>query len=731
MQRITHKQLKIAGLSIIGIIIFLILFGLTLFLAVYYGAADKIPTKASLLDISNEEASIVYSSDNAIIGKYFAENRTNIRQEEIPEHLKNALVATEDKRFFSHRGYDTRSYFRVIVKSIFLGNSFSGGGSTITQQLAKNLFGRKKYKFMSMPVNKIKEIIIATRLEDIYSKNELLLLYFNSVPFGEDVYGIESASQRYFNKSTKDLKIEEAATLVGMLKANTYYNPHKNTENSFTRRNIVLQLMGNENYISKAQADSIQKIPLKPDYENLSIDAPAGYFVEQVKFKTQEILQEVNYKRKKNYDLEKDGLKIYTTLNYKIQKTAIEASRSHLGKMQKLLDKELKTRKYKDSFYKNQIKLSKNKEKDNELRKVNIFDQDGVKTIEITKYDSLWHYHKMLNASILITNPKTGAILSWVGGNHFKTMPFDMVNTHRQIASTFKPILYATALEQGISPDTYLENEEKEYPEYQNWHPQNANHKSTPDSTVALWYALANSMNLPAVDLYFKLAQNSVLEMCLKLKFPEIPEETPSIAIGTLDISLYEIVRAFGALAAVGKMHEPFFITKITDAQGNILYIKEKTEPDDIFSIETTQTITAMLQQVVEQGTGNKIRSVYGIKSELAAKTGTAQNYSDAWFMAYSPNIVVGTWVGARSPELHFNNGNGSGSALALPIAAQILKKLENDNSLRKKYLPQFEYPIEMYSFLQNPPYKQKGIKGFFNRIFDNMHNTDEETQIQ
>ena len=716
--------LKYTGAFISSIALLMILF----FLSVYFGAFGTLPNKYELLAINNEEASVVYSVDNMIIGKFFAENRTNIKWEQVPVHLKNALIATEDKRFLSHKGYDNRSYFRVLFKSILKGGNDGGGGSTLTQQLVKNLYGRKNYSFLSLPINKIKEAIIASRLENVYTKDELLLLYLNSIPFGEDVYGVESAAQRYFNKHVSELKIEESAVLIGMLKANTYYNPLLNPKNSIARRNLVLNLMVKENYVKASSIDSLLKLPLVLNYENLNLKVPAGYFVHQIKKKTLDILDSIQAKTGKEYNLEKDGLKIYTTLNMQIQVISSDAVKNHLAVMQKLLDKELESSSTKKQWYKKQKLVDKNYDKDTLKRKVRIFDWEGIQTKKISKLDSLWHYYKMLNASILITNPKNGEIISWIGGNDFRTLPFDMVLSHRQIASAFKPILYATALENGINPCSYLENEVNIYPGYEDWEPQNANRESTPDSTVAFWYALAHSMNLPTVDLYFKVGREKLLNTCKKLHFPQFTEDAPSNALGTLDLSLYEIVKAYGSFANKGKMNDLVMINKITDADDNTLYIREYTEQEKIFSIETSQVITAILQQAINQGTGTKIRSQFKIQSELAGKTGTAQNHSDAWFIAYTPDLVLGAWVGASTPNIHFKGGNGAGSALALPIVGNVIKEIEKNPKLKKRYLTNFGLPGEVYEFLQCAPFHQNGIRGFFNRFFNRKHKKNNDT---
>ncbi len=708
------KYLKYFLIAISSLILLSVLF----FLAVYIGIFGPLPNKAELAAISNQEASQVISSDHKIIGKYFSENRTNIAWDQVPGHLKNALIATEDKRFFTHNGYDLQSYFRVFFKSVLMGDN-KGGGSTLTQQLVKNLYGRSNFSVLSMPVNKIKEIIIAARLEDMYTKEELLLLYLNSVPFGENLYGVETASQRYFNKPASKLKVEESAVLVGLLKANTYFNPRMNPKNSLERRNMVLDLMGKQGYLTVKEADRLQKLPLKLNYENVTLNAPAGYFVHQVKKKSLELLEDLKDENGKKYDLEKDGLKIYTTLNMQVQKMATDGIKKHMAEMQKVLDKELENHNFKKAWLA-KLKADGNlTEKDKEKRNIEVFDWKGVTTKKMSNIDSLWHYYKMLNAAVLITNPKNGAVITWIGGNDFRKLPFDMVQSHRQIASAFKPILYATAFENDFEPCNYLENEEKTYSEYDDWSPKNFDHKFTQDSTVALWYSLTHSMNLPTVDLYFKVGRQKLLNTCNKLNFPKIKDDAPSMALGTLDLSLVEIVSAYGAFANKGQTTEPVMIDKITDANGKIIYKREAAEFERVFSLKTSQMITAILENAINNGTGTRIRNQFGVRADIAGKTGTAQNYSDAWFIAYTPDLVIGTWVGANTPDIHYYSGQGSGSSLALPIAGNVLRGIENDAKLRKQFLTPFSIPNYIYDDMQCDPYHQKGIGGFFRRLFN------------
>ena len=429
------------------------------------------------------------------------------------------------------------------------------------------------------------------------------------------------------------------------------------------------------------------------------------------------ILENIKNKTGNEYNLQTDGLRIYTTLNMQVQTMTTEGIQKHLNGMQKVLDNELSYN-IKKHWYSKQSKRADYTPADKVKRNVEVFDWKGIATQRMSKIDSLWHYYKMLNAAVLITNPRDGSVITWIGGNDFRRLPFDMVLSHRQIASAFKPILYATALENGFEPCTYLENVEKIYPEYENWDPQNFDHKFTKDSTVALWYALANSMNLPTVDLYFKVGRENLINTCDRLHFPRIKNDAPSIAIGTLDLSLYEMVRAYGAFANKGQITEPVMINKITDAKGNVLYTRKAARFEKVFNESTAETITSILQRAINQGTGTRIRNQYGVRADLAGKTGTAQNYTNAWFIAYTPNMVVGTWVGASTPEVHFYSGTGSGSSLALPIVGNVLRGIENNSGLRRQFLTPFSTSDSVYSVLNCEPYRQTGIKGFFNRLF-------------
>lgn len=755
MIKIQKKTIKKISISVAALALLVFTFVFILFLLVATEAFGPLQSKTELKLIKNEQASLVYSSDSVLIGKYFAENRTNVQWEEVPDHLVNALVATEDKRFFSHDGFDIRSYIRVLFRSLLLGDKSGGGGSTLTQQIIKNLFGRGHHGALTLPVNKIKEAILASRLEKVYNKQELLLLYLNSVPFGEDVFGIESASHRYFNKSVSQLRAEESAVLVGLLKANTYFNPRLNPENSIRRRNVVIGLMANEKYLSKAEADSLRNLPLLLNYENLNRRSPAGYFVFQVKKQANEILQDIKKSDGTAYDIEKDGLKIETTLDSRIQLFAQEGLKKHLKSMQVLLDDELKAKGSKKRWLKQAIKDSLIHGASQKEHELEVVDWDGVKTVNMSTADSLWYYEKMLNGAVLAANPENGAILCWIGGNNYRYLPFDMVLSHRQIASAIKPILYASAFEHGFDPCTYLKNEQVKYPEYNDWEPKNFDLSSTPDSLVAAWYALSHSMNIPTVDMYFKTGWENLVTTVNKFGLPPLTTEYPSVSLGALDVSLYEIIRAYSVFAQRGQFKDLYAIEKIRNTDGEIIYQHPETELKEVMDSIVCDQITAILRQAINSGTGTKIRNQFGVKSDLAGKTGTAQDYTNSWFLAYTPNLVIGTWVGARTPQIHFGSAYGTGSSLALPIVGNVLSKIENDTNLASNYLTPFSQfadssdmylhcwaykPIMDKNILQKifklkndtsddnlklekgkqtePDEKEKGVKGFFKRLF-------------
>lgn len=657
---------------------------------VYLGVFGHVFSEKELKEFKNETASLVVSDNGKIIGKFFADNRTNVEFQQIPKDLINALVATEDARYFEHEGVDSRSLLRVLVKSIILQQKSAGGGSTITQQLAKNMFGRQRYGFLSMPVNKTKEIILASRLERIYSKEGILTLYLNTVPFGENVLGIEAASHRFFNKGVSSLKTEESAVLIGMLKANTYYNPRLYPDNALERRNVVLQQMEKYGYLGSDGADELQKLPLELDYANLQSEGTANYFLVEIKKEAADIIKEINRRSNTIYDLNKSGLIIETTLDYRLQQYALAAFKSHLSKMQQRINKQYskgQDKKELNSLVSREIKRLKLEKYADETKMREMFSWEGFYSDSISIRDSIAKNLTLLHAGFIAINPHDGAIKAWVGGIDFRTQPYDQIFAQRQTASAFKPILYASALEQGAKPCQYLDNDPIVLKDFENWEPQNYDHSIGGKYSLAA--SLARSMNIPTVNLFFQQDFNVLQRTWDRLGFSQPLVYNPSIALGTATASLYEMAIAYSAFANYGKRIEPVMIRSIKTASGEELYSRSGIQSGEAVLTQTTSgMLTAILQKAVKEGTGGSLNSVYGVSAPIAGKTGTSQDYGDAWFLGYSSNLVIATRVGASFPMIHFNNGsNGAGSTLALPIVAKTLQKVQKNTEMKRKYL--------------------------------------------
>ena len=710
---------------------FILLLGL-FYAAVYYNIFGHLYTKSELKDFKNEIASVITSDDGTIIGKFFDENRTNVVFNDLPTHLVNALVATEDVRYYEHGGVDSRSLFRVLFKTILLGKKSSGGGSTLTQQLAKNMYGRKNYGPLTMPINKMKEAILANRLESIYSKDEILTLYLNTVPFGENVYGIQSASRRYFNKDVNNIKVEEAAVLIGMLKANTYYNPRLYPAHALSRRNVVLEQMEKYEYLSKQLTDSLQLLPLDLDYANLESEGPANYFLVQVKKEVQDILKSVNRELDTIYDIRKSGLIIETTLNIDLQNYALNAFHDHLKKMQSKIDRQYKKGTSRSELNKlataklKQLKITKNIDV---KKKREMFSWDGFYTDSISYRDSIKNDLTLLHAGLIAIDPNTGAIKTWVGGIDHRKYPYDQIFAQRQTASAFKPILYATAFEEGAMPCQYLDNDELVLTDYENWTPQNYNHSVGGKYSISA--ALAKSMNIPTVNLFLQLPFKSVQNVWSNLGFSQTLEYNPSTALGAATASLYEMAIAYASFANGGIKIKPKIISLIKNSKGKVIYKNEQLDKEEqILHMNSTVLLNEVLQKAMKEGTGRSMKSVYGVQLPLAGKTGTSQNYADAWFLAYNPNLVMATRVGASMPSIHFNNGtNGSGSTLALPLIAKTLQKAQKNRNVKSKYftafaeLPaEFEYALDCEDYVEN-----SDIEKLVSGIFKNKNTTFEK----
>jgi penicillin-binding protein 1A len=699
------------GASLLKVVLIALGIAFVMFLAlmqtVRMGAFGELPSEAELGAISHEEATLVMARDGELIGKIFAEDRTNVRYEDLPQHLIDALISTEDARFFSHQGVDGRSYIRVFFRTLLGGDRKGGGGSTISQQLVKNLYGREDHGLLTVPVTKMKEALVAQRLERILTKNDVLVLYFNSVPFGENTYGIESAAQRYFSTTTAQLKVEEAAVLVGMLKANTSYNPRLYPERSKGRRDQVLELMQGQGHLSRNATDSLRALPLALKYTGGDALDLYGYFVKQVEQEAVRILSDLEKRTGAHYDLRKDGLRIHSTLDARLQRNAYNVAQDHLKAMQPKLDRELKASGERKRWEKGMARKERAAWKRNTTHAFELYDHGGERVDTLSYRDSLWHYHRLLNAAMLMMEPGTGAVRAWVGGDHYRYLPYDLVKAARPVASTIKPMIYAAALARGFHPCTYLDNDRKSYAEFDGWTPDNFDLDTT-GGEVAMWHALARSMNRPTVDLYFRTGVDTITQVLQGLGLPTKNADKPSMALGAMDISLLQLVPAYGAFAMQGRRVTPQLITRITDARGKELY--KARAPRSVQAVDpmVAAQLVRMLQRAVDQGTGTALRTRYGLTGEYAGKTGTSQGYSDAWFVACTPGLVAGAWVGAFDPDIHFNSPLGTGGSLALPVLGATLKLVEGDTRLRGRYVKPFDLALDSTFTMECPGRRER-----------------------
>lgn len=749
------------------------LFLTVIFILISQGAFGPMPTFEDLENPENNLASQVISQDGELLGKYYYQNRSYVEFRELSPNIVNALIATEDIRFHQHSGIDAKGLARVAFKTILLGKS-SGGGSTITQQLAKNLFPRdtthyttKIARMWSLVISKFKEWVTATKLERNYTKKEILVMYLNTVPFGGHSYGIKSAAKTFFNKQPDSLRVEEASTLVGLLKAPTKYSPVLNPEQSIERRNVVLHQMEKNNFISTQTYDSLRQKPLNINYKQNDHNVGlATYFREHLRtLLTKEKPKRENYgnyasyqedstswannpvygwcnKHTKpngeNYSIYKDGLKIYTTINSKMQRYAEKAIEKHLsediqpkffeekeGYKKAPFSKDLKKKQVNniikrsirrtDRYYHLKRKgLSQDsiREVFNNPVKMRVFTWNGETDTVMSPLDSILYYKHFLRAGLMSMNPKNGHVKAYVGGPEFKYFKYDHVTQgKRQIGSTIKPFLYTLAMQEGYSPCYKVANIPQTF--YMNdstWTPKNSGPSEYDGEMVRLKWGLAHSVNYISAWLIKQFNPQSVIDVMRKMGIESKIDPVPSIFLGTADISLYEMVGAYGTFANKGVYIEPQFITRIEDRRGNV--ISTFTPPErEVINEQTSYLMINLLQSVVKEGTGIRLRFTYNMENQIAGKTGTTQNQSDGWFMGVTPNLVSGVWVGGENRSIHFNSiALGQGANMALPIWALYMKQIYNDNSLSNKVSrkDKFEEPLNFNYTLDCEKYDQR-----------------------
>lgn len=734
LKRIKSPYIRFALLAGAGIIVTTLVFvG-----SVYVGLWGPLPSQDELADFEYQRASEVYSADSVLIGKFYLFDRQPVPFTDFPKHLLDALIAIEDERFYEHGGVDYPSLMRVALKTILLQDQSSGGGSTLTQQLAKNLYPRRERNQTNIAVDKVKEMIIATRLEAIFSKDQILTHYLNTVSFGDNTFGIESASRRFFSKPVRQLRVEEATVLIGMLKATYGYNPRIFPEKSKTRRDLVLQSMSRNDFLSEREKDSLIKRPLELHYSKFDHTAGiAPYFREEVR---KQLLKWTTTEKEagNSYNIYTSGLKIYTTLNYKMQILAEDAMQKHMGALQKrfeksygknapwLVQKKLirKVVTGSNPFKKLLAKgLSATEAWDSMRikRPMTLADWNGEKTVQASTIDSMQHYMKFLNTGSLAINPKTGAVQTWIGGIDFRNFKFDHVaQSKRQVGSTFKPVVYTAALEMGIPACAYFSAREVAYQNLEGWSPSNSGNKDEAYLNYSMEEALSKSVNTVAVKVLEATGIENVITQAKKMGiFSELPEQ-PSLALGTGEIYLNELAGMYASFVNDGRAVLPYLIETITDRNDSVLtHFEPKRARERAFSEETRQLMIEMMKSTINSGTASRIRNTYGLKNAIAGKTGTTQNNKDAWFVALTPKLVHVSWVGLDHHEIGFKSTSlGQGASAALPLFALWYQQLNKDRSFDPITKAQFEEPgLRVRDQLNCEPVKRDG---FLKRLFTN-----------
>src|SRR5665648_126366 len=715
----------------------------------------------SFEDLENPEsllASEVVSADGVVMGKYFKENRSFVTFEELSPNLLNALVATEDVRFYEHSGIDMRGLVRVL-KGILTADTNSGGGSTISQQLAKMLFPRDVLdNKLELIFRKFKEWVIAVKLEKSYTKEEILTMYLNKYDFLNLAVGIKSAASVYFNTTPDSLRIEQAAMLVGMAKNSSLYNPVRRAELTLQRRNVVLSQMEKYGYISKEVCDSVQTLPLFLDFHKVDFKTGlAPYFREYLrqalnaskpersdygawqmqKYKEDSVEWETNplygwcTKNKKpdgtSYNLYRDGIRIITTIDSRMQRYAEESLIQHLrDNLQPAFDKRLKNLRNKpfsnlmsgssvDGIMDQAIRqseryrLAKLSGKSwDEIKKIfntpvemSVFSYQGDRDTVMTPLDSMKYNYSILRSSFMSMEINTGYVKDYVVGPDYRHFMYDMVKDgKRQIGSTVKPFLYTLAMQNGMSPCSKVPNVKQQFilPDGRLWVAKNSNPTKFDDKMVTLKWGLAHSVNQVSAWIMKQYNPKSVVDVMKKMGVYSPIDPVPSLFLGTSDVTLYEMVGAYGTFANKGVYTQPMFVTRIEDRHGNVISTFT-AEKHDAIDEQTAYLMIQLMRGVVDQGSGGRLRwkpEYGGFKGQIAAKTGTTQNQSDGWFIGVTPQLVNGTWTGAELRSIHFEDlHTGQGASMALPEWGYYMRKVYADKSLPYSDDAQFERPAD------------------------------------
>ncbi|MCX2474634.1 transglycosylase domain-containing protein [Pedobacter sp. MC2016-05] len=713
-KEIKNKYLRYFTILIFFIIIFFSALQLN-FLWLFGYSPSYRDIKTPTLRVGSE----LYTSDGKLIGRYFKENRTPVSFSDIAPSVINALVATEDVRFYKHWGIDAQAVGRAVV-----GMGKDGGASTITQQLAKNLYRTRYNKSQGFLVKiplvrtlivKLKEWLTAVKIESNYSKNDIITMYLNTVSFGNNTYGIKTAARIYFDKETKDLATTDAAMLVGMLKGTSLYNPTKNPEKALVRRNVVLSQMNKNNKLSKDSLAILSKEPIKLKEGKMEDGSDGDSYLRAAVSKYLE-----KWCTDNGYDLNEDGLKIYTTIDSKLQKYAEEAVAEQMKTLQRRFysvwgnedpwyDSEKKKVEYPDRAMKNlpiyallQKKFPNQPDSVaayfNKKKRMQIFTYKGDRDTLFSTLDSIRYYGKILNTGMMTMEPASGKIKVWVGGIDHKFFKYDHVNqAKRQAGSTFKPFAYLTALEQGMSPcdkftDKPVKIEYKDKGETKYWEPKNADYSVTYQEMSLRW-AMARSVNTITAQVTEKVGWDNVVKYAHECGIDSHLESVPSVSLGSNDVTVYEMVKAYATFMNKGIKTDPILVEKITDLDNNIIEeFKPKTKR--VLSEEIAWLMTYMFRGGMEEPRGTSQAlwewpNLFKKNNQIGGKTGTSSDYVDAWYMGLTKDLVTGVWVGCDERTAHFKNGEqGEGSRTALPIFAKFMDKVYMDPSTGYTYGP-------------------------------------------
>ena len=704
----------------------IIISGIIITIIIFYGAGTgyygSMPDLQQLENPKTNLATQIFSSDGVVLGKYYYEdNRTPIQFNELPENIVNGLIATEDERFYSHSGIDWK---RTISAFVFLGKR--GGASTITQQLARQLFvGVRSRNISEAVIQKAKEWVLSVQLERRYTKKEIIAMYLNVYDFGYNADGVRSAAKIFFNTTPKKLKIEQSATLIGMLKNSSFYNPLRRPELVKRRRNIVFKQMERNGFLSKKIADSLSKLTLEIDYTPESHrEGLATYFRAYLQEFMRKWIKKNPKENGEKYNMYRDGLKIYTTIDSRLQTIGEKSVKNHMKNLQKeffkqntyklnqtapfldlrsgQIDTLLERTAYRSERWKNKENAGWKKKEIlknfKEPKSMSVFSWEGEKDTVMSPLDSIRYYKHFLRSSMMSMEPQTGHVKVWIGGYDFKHFQYDQVKQgRRQIGSTFKPFLYATAIDQlklspcDILPDALFCIEPMKHGNIDAWCPKNAGDKYGTNRTLK--NALANSVNTVSARLMDKVGPRPVIDLVRKMGITSRIPAVPSIALGTPDISLFEMVGAYGTFANKGIYVKPVMISRIEDKNGTVIY-ESVPETQDVISEEAAYVTVNLMKGVTEQGSGARLRHAglekenyiyknlvtgypYVFENPIAGKTGTTQNQSDGWFMGIVPNLVTGVWVGGEDRSIHFEKiAFGQGATMALPIWGQFMKEV-------------------------------------------------------